>query len=104
MAERKHITLIEAERDFANILKNELTKRGFEVDIFPNGDDGLDFIKKNTTDLIVLCVELPETSGYSICNKLKKDNKLKSIPLILISSEATPETFEQHKKLKTHAE
>jgi len=104
MADKKHITLIEAERDFANILKNELTKKGFEVDTFPNGDDGLDFIKKNVTDLIVLCVELPETSGYSICNKLKKDSKLKSIPLILISSEATPETFEQHKKLKTHAE
>ncbi len=104
MAEKKHITLIEAERDFANILKNELSAKGFSVDIFSNGDDGLDFIKKNPTDLIVLCVELPETSGYSICNKLKKDNKLKSIPLILISTEATPETFEQHKKLKTHAE
>ena len=104
MADKKHITLIEAERDFANILKNELTKRGFEVDVFLNGDDGLNFIKSNPTDLIILCVELPETSGYSICNKLKKDNKLKSIPLILISSEATPETFEQHKKLKTHAE
>lgn len=104
MASQKHITLIEAERDFANILKNELGKKGFDVDIFSNGDEGLDFIKKNQTDLIVLCVELPETSGYSICNKLKKDNKLKSIPLILISSEATPETFEQHKKLKTHAE
>lgn len=104
MADKKHITLIEAEREFANILKNEISRKGFEVDVFSNGDEGLDFVKKHTTDLIVLCVELPETSGYSICNKLKKDNRLKSIPLILISSEATPETFEQHKKLKTHAE
>src|SRR5688572_1613902 len=43
-------------------------------------------------------------SGYSICNKLKKDNDLKGIPLIITSKEATPETFAQHKKLKTRAE
>jgi CheY-like chemotaxis protein len=43
-------------------------------------------------------------SGYSVCNKLKKDDALRAIPLVVISAEATPETFEQHRKLKTRAE
>src|SRR5207253_3099621 len=37
-------------------------------------------------------------------NKLKKDLQLKDVPLIIISSESSQETFEQHKKLRTRAE
>jgi CheY-like chemotaxis protein len=69
-----------------------------------DGKEGLDVATRDRPDLIVLCVELPKMSGYSICNKLKKDNDLKGIPLIITSKEATPETFAQHKKLKTRAE
>jgi CheY-like chemotaxis protein len=43
-------------------------------------------------------------SGYVICQKLKKDESLKSIPLVITSAEATPETFEKHKTLKVRAE
>jgi hypothetical protein len=39
-----------------------------------------------------------------LCTRLKKDDQLKSIPVILTSSNATPESFEKHKKLKTRAE
>jgi hypothetical protein len=39
-----------------------------------------------------------------LCTRLKKDEKLKSIPVILTSANATPDSFEKHKKLKTRAE
>src|SRR5437870_4713698 len=81
-----------------------LKGKGFAVKLLDDGKDGLDLAKSERPDLIVLCVELPKMSGYSICNKLKKDNDLKGIPLIITSKEATPETFAQHKKLKTRAE
>ncbi len=77
-----------------------LRKCGWVAD----GKEGLDKASADRPDAIILCVELPKMSGYSICNKLKKDDQLKSIPLIITSREATHETFEQHKKLKTRAE
>jgi chromosome segregation ATPase len=43
-------------------------------------------------------------NGFSVCNKLKKDANLKDVPLIIMSSESSDETFEQHKKLRTRAE
>lgn len=98
------ILLIDAEQPFADQLAGSLKGRGFSVKLLDDGKDGLDFARDNRPDLIVLCVELPKMSGYSICNKLKKDNDLKGIPLIITSKEATPETFAQHKKLKTRAE
>ena len=43
-------------------------------------------------------------NGFSVCNKLKKDPALKDVPLIIMSSESSDETFEQHQKLRTRAE
>src|SRR5206468_648516 len=55
-------------------------------------------------DLIVVCVEAQPTNGYMLCTRLKKDDKLKDIPVILTSANATADAFEKHKKLKTRAE
>ncbi|MCP4498566.1 MAG: response regulator [Deltaproteobacteria bacterium] len=99
------ILLIDAEQPFAGELITTLEGVGFSVEQMEDGKAGLSHAKLSIPTLIVLCVELPNRmSGYSICNKLKKDAELKKIPLIITSSEATPETFAQHKKLKTRAE
>jgi CheY-like chemotaxis protein len=98
------ILFIDAEQPFADQMVGSLKSKGFTVKLLDDGKDGLDYARDAKPDLIVLCVELPKMSGYSICNKLKKDNDLKGIPLIITSKEATPETFAQHKKLKTRAE
>jgi len=100
----KTILLIESDAAFARELSKALEARGFGVRVSAEGKEGLDVARDLRPDAIVLCVELPRMSGYSVCNKLKKDDALKSIPLIVISAEATPETFEQHRKLKTRAE
>src|SRR5438105_2831970 len=60
--------------------------------------------KKDNPDLIVVCVEAQPTNGYMLCTRLKKDDQLKDIPVILTSANATPDSFEKHKKLKTRAE
>lgn len=98
------ILLIDAEQPFAQQLVDALKGTGFSVTQLEDGKEGLEYARNNKPALIVLCVELPKMSGYSICNKLKKDAELKTIPLVITSSEATPETFAQHKKLKTRAE
>ncbi len=98
------VLIIDAEEDFANSLAETLRASGIEVQITPDGKAGLDAARINIPDTIVLCVELPRMSGYSICAKLKKDPTLKTVPLIITSAEATQETFEHHKKLKTRAE
>src|SRR5690606_10696401 len=46
----------------------------------------------------------PRMNGFSVCNKLKRNAGLKKVPLVLLSSEATEETFEQHKRLRTRAD
>lgn len=98
------ILIIEADRAFARDLATALHPRGVETRLCSDGHHGLEEARSWRPDVVVLCVELPNLSGYSVCNKLKKDEQLKSIPLILTSAEATAETFEQHRKLRTRAD
>lgn len=98
------VLIIDAEEDFAGQLAQALRANGLEPTVTADGKSGLDMAHINIPEAIVLCVELPGMSGYSICTKLKKDATLKSVPLIITSAEATQETFEHHKKLKTRAE
>lgn len=100
----KKILLVESDNGFAREMSSALEQKGFETRTTGDGKEALDLARDERPDAIVLCVELPKLSGYSICAKLKKDETLKTIPVIITSAEATPETFEQHRQLKTRAE
>ena len=98
------VLIIDADEEFAGRLKSTLEAHGAEVHTTGDGRQGLDMARAQTPTAIVVCVELPRMSGYSICAKLKKDANLKSVTLVITSAEATQETFEHHKKLKNRAE
>ena len=101
---QKNVLLIENDTAFARAMSKALESQGYGVRTSPDGKEGFELARALHPDCVVLCVELPGLSGYSWCNRLKKDGDLKSIPLVITSSEATPETFDQHRKLKTRAE
>lgn len=100
----RKILHIESDGPFAEEISSALEARGLEVRTTGDGREGYELAREWGPDAIILCVELPGMSGYVICQKLKKDEALKSIPLIITSAEATAETFEKHKTLKVRAE
>src|SRR5258708_10933226 len=100
----KRILFIDSDESFTRGLQAAASARGFTALAAANSDAGLMLARKESPDLIVVCVESQPTNGYMLCTRLKKDDQLKSIPVILTSSNATPEAFEKHKKLKTRAE
>src|SRR3954468_1116620 len=98
------VLVFESDATFAADLRNELTKLGCSVQVVDDGNAGLQQATSARPDLILLSIELPRMNGFSVCNKLKKDPSLKDVPLIIMSSESSDETFEQHRKLRTRAE
>jgi CheY-like chemotaxis protein len=98
------VLVFESDATFAADLRNELTKLGCNVQVVDDGNAGLQQATSARPDLILLSIELPRMNGFSVCNKLKKDPSLKDVPLIIMSSESSDETFEQHRKLRTRAE
>src|SRR5271170_6066336 len=98
------VLVFESDAAFASELRNELGKLGCAVSVVDDGNVGLQQAASDKPDLILLSIELPRMNGFSVCNKLKKDPALKDVPLIIMSSESSEETFEQHRKLRTRAE
>src|SRR3954449_7378820 len=100
----QNVLVFESDAGFAADLRNELTKLGCNVQVVDDGNAGLQQATSARPDLILLSIELPRMNGFSVCNKLKKDPALKDVPLIIMSSESSDDTFEQHRKLRTRAE
>ncbi len=100
----KNILAFEADQALAEDLRTRFAQYGCTVDVVDDGNVGLQKARAARPDLILLTIELPKMNGFSICNKLKKNPELKTIPLVILSSEATEDTFAQHRKLRTHAE
>jgi DNA-binding response OmpR family regulator len=94
---------IEPDAATADQLRRVLQPRGFEVKNIPSGDDAMEWGRTHKPAVIILSVE-PRKVGYAISNKLRRSPSLREVPLILISSEETLATFEQHKKLKSRAD
>jgi CheY-like chemotaxis protein len=98
------VLVFESDPAFAGELRSELGKLGCSTTVVDDGNVGLQQASSDRPDLILLSIELPRMNGFSVCNKLKKDPGLKDVPLVIMSSESSDETFEQHKKLRTRAE
>src|SRR3974390_1085137 len=98
------VLVFESDPAFAGELRTELGNLGCITTVVDDGNVGLQQAASDKPDLILLSIELPRMNGFSVCNKLKKDPNLKDVPLIIMSSESSDETFEQHKKLRTRAE
>jgi CheY-like chemotaxis protein len=102
MAERI-LLCIEPDSATVDEIRRELGPYGFSIENIPNGDEAIEWGRTSKPALIILSVE-PRKVGYAICNKLKRSPSLREVPLVLISSEETLATFEQHKKLKSRAD
>ena len=84
MEARKKILLIDDTESFLYIL-NDILMNDYETIIAKNGEDGLETAKLVMPDLILLDVVMPGLSGYDVLQTLKADDKMKAIPVILIT-------------------
>ncbi len=94
---------IEPDADTATEIRKLLEPRGFEVKSISNGDEAMEWGRSNPPAVIILSVE-PRKVGYALSNKLRRSPSLRDVPLVLISSEETQATFDQHRKLKSRAD
>ncbi len=86
MNEKKRILVVDDEPDFASIVKANLEKEGFEVDVAYNGVEGLEKVEANPPDVIVLDVMMPEKDGYKMCKEVKADERFADIPVIMLTA------------------
>lgn len=83
MITMKRILIIEDDESIAKLQKDYLEIAGFEVDICLTGLDGLNALRQNTYNLLILDVMLPEMDGYDILRSMQDS---KDIPVLMVSA------------------
>lgn len=84
------ILIIEDEEILLEVLQKKLIYEGYNIDTAEDGETGLEKIKKFMPDLILLDIILPKLDGFGILEILHQDQKLSSIPIIIISNSGQP--------------
>jgi sigma-B regulation protein RsbU (phosphoserine phosphatase) len=74
---------IEANRD---MLSRRLEKHGFTIATAQNGREALERVRRESFDLVLLDIMMPEVDGYTVLQIMKADEKIRHIPVIMISA------------------
>lgn len=83
---KKRIVVIEDDQAILDLVIYNLQKNGFLTQGFTNGYDGLNFLLKNPSDLLILDLMLPDVDGFELCKELKNQEKTKSLPIIILTA------------------
>jgi two-component system phosphate regulon response regulator PhoB len=85
------IFIIEDETSIIKLVQHNLEKEGFIVSSSENGNEGLKQLKKFEPNLLLLDWMLPDLSGIEICKHIRKDNKFKTLPIIMLTAKGEEE-------------
>lgn len=80
------ILVVEDDGDIREMLRVWFSKEGFPFSSASTGEEALSLIEKDCPDLIVLDLMLPGMDGLEVARRLKKDPKLNTIPIVMLTA------------------
>ena len=87
MTKKKQIFIVEDNEKNLELFKAVLgTLPDLDILTSITGKEGLQLIKTNNIDVIVLDIQLPDMTGIDICKKLRKLDKYKKTPILAVTS------------------
>ena len=93
------ILLIEDEPLIGKAYKDGLERAQFEVKVAPTGEEGLAMVKSWQPDLVLLDLLLPKIDGFEVLIELKKDEKIKKIPVIILTVSGSDSDLQKSKRM-----
>ncbi len=80
------ILVVDDEMDTRETMAMFLLRLGYEVQTAQNGQQGLQMLKKQPCDLLVLDVMMPIMNGFQMLEEVRRDPALKTIPVVMVTA------------------
>jgi DNA-binding response OmpR family regulator len=87
--EKKKILIIEDDKILSNAISIALIDAGFEVIAAFDGEEGLEKVKQENPNLILLDLIMPKKSGEDVLKQIRKENE---VPILISTAKEDPET------------
>lgn len=84
----KRLAYIEDEAEMIDLVRLILSRRGFTVIGANGGREGLELVRKEIPDLVLLDLMMPDMDGWDVYHQLKSDEATRNIPVIVITAKA----------------
>jgi DNA-binding response OmpR family regulator len=86
------ILAVDDEPELTDLMRFHLERAGHEVVTAANGWEAIDAIRHARPDIILLDLMLPDLDGFGVCEILRRDPLTATIPIIIISAWASPDS------------
>ena len=86
--QKRTILVVDDDRRVVDLLQISLSQNGYHVTTASTGEEGLEAVRRETPDLIILDLRLPKKNGYEVCAALKSSKETAPIPVIMVSATA----------------
>jgi CheY-like chemotaxis protein len=83
-----NILVIEDNPSNLKLVRICLEKRGYTISAASDAEEGLEFLKSNQPDLILMDLQLPGMDGWQLASLLKKNPQTQNIPIIALTAYA----------------
>ncbi len=83
--DKKTVLVVDDDPDAREFLSTVLEDNGFTVTTANDGTEAIAAIDQAPPDLVALDITMPEKSGVAVYRKLKEDDQLKGIPVIIVT-------------------
>ncbi len=84
----KHILCIEDEPEMIDLIRLILGRRGFQVSGATGGQAGLQAVRAEHPDLVLLDLMMPDMDGWEVYQQMKADENTRNIPVIVVTAKA----------------
>ncbi len=84
----KLVVCIEDEQEMIDLVQLILGRRGFQVEGANGGLEGLEKVQQKKPDLVLLDLMMPDMDGWEVYQRMKSDESLREIPVIVITAKA----------------
>lgn len=85
------ILVVDDEDDLLSLLDYNLKQEGFEVVLARDGVEAIEQTQEHEPDLIILDVMMPKMNGIEVCQRLRKDAHLRTIPIMMLTARTEEE-------------
>jgi len=86
-----NVLIVDDEINLAEGIRENLEIEGYSTDVAHDGAEGLEKLRAESFDLVLLDVMMPKLDGLGLCRALKADPETDFIPVILLTAKAAPE-------------
>ncbi|MEW5975125.1 MAG: response regulator [Acidobacteriota bacterium] len=83
---QKHILVVDDDKNILSLVKTILSQRDYRVSTALNGELAISLLKVEQVDAIITDALMPEMDGNALAQVIKKDPRLKDIPIIMITA------------------